>query len=543
MIIRRAAAAGVVLAVLGAAGGAGAPAVAADPAGLPALRPAAGGDLVSVRLADTGLVVRVRDAGQVARAEPGHEPDRVQLQATSAARVPARPEYGFLGTPGAPVWTLTGSSTQFPAWDTTGVPAGRLVGDTVTLQLRAVAGPGRFHAYTLSPVGAPHLLLGSSAGAPQSADLPAGTRQDGLVWAFEAPGSYRLEFVAIGELAGGAPVAGQASYRVEVPDLAPPAALAPATGATAGPAGSAGPAAGDEPAAAPGPAAATGPGLGPGPAPAPRRAPPPAPLAQAGGDQTATGRTVIADGHVDMGPRLLGDEWTVQIRDDTGSPPVWRELADVVLHAVDQARIVVPGGGAFAFLGEPGDEIWVLPQTEQAGVLWPGWNTQHPSVVEGVAGNVTWTLRGVSGPGAFKLFLTGSFGNPEVLFDTAEPLPQQLSIPPNTHAHGNWVFTEPGIYRLAVELSATASGRQLSDTGTLTVVIGSGTDPATAFPGGGSGSGGDPGAGNGGGPLAGTGLPVLVIVGAGMLLALTGAGLLLVTRRRRFRPAGQPEPR
>jgi putative ABC transporter-associated repeat protein len=165
--------------------------------------------------------------------------------------------------------------------------------------------------------------------------------------------------------------------------------------------------------------------------------------------------------------------WTIQVRDDQASPPVWRNVPDIVLHAVDRAKIQVPAGTEFAFLGSPGAEVWLLPQVQQSGILWPGWNTQDPSVVSGVRTPVVWTLRGVDGPGTFVLFLTGSFGRPEVLFNSTQALPQQMNIPPNTHAHGNWAFTKPGVYRLSVQMSATTTGGQpVSDTRTLSIAVG-----------------------------------------------------------------------
>lgn len=199
-------------------------------------------------------------------------------------------------------------------------------------------------------------------------------------------------------------------------------------------------------------------------------------------EATGTGQVVIADGHVDIGPRYVDGEWTFQVRDDTVRPAVWREPSDVVLAAVDAAQVELPDDPAFAFLGEPGSQVWLLPQVQQQGVVWPGWNTEHPDVATTVAREMTWRLHGVEGPGTFVLFLNGEFGAPETIFDGAQPLPQEAGVDANTHVHGNWVFSEPGVYRLDMEMAATnLDGTEVTDRATLQVAVGDGTDPATAF--------------------------------------------------------------
>lgn len=481
----------------------------------PAL-PVAGADLVSIRLDKGALSLRVRDAGQARRGEPGHDPAEVRLDAGggSAGAVPGRAGFGFLGAPGTPVWVLSGAGGGFPFWDTTAVPRGRFAGDAVTLRLREVDGPGRFHAYTVSSFGVPTPLLGAGVDAPRAMSLPAGARAGAALWAFDAPGSYRITLDAS---AGG--LTTRATYRVDVPAFSP----AP-------------------PLPVPRPALAEQPArVAPPTTPAARQAPlaAPAPPKAAGLAATApaTGRKVVADGHIDMGPQLAGGAWRIRIRDDTGSPPVWRELSDVVIHAVDKARIKVPPGADYAFLGPAGSDVWLLPQAQQSGIVWPGWNTQDPSVVGGTRGDVVWQLTTVDGPGAFKLFLTGSFGKPDVLFDSAKALPQRLSIPPNTHAHGNWAFTKPGVYRLGVRMTGTTkAGQSLSDSRTLTIAVGA-VDPNTAFgggsSGGGSNGGGSKGGGSNGGGLARTGSGwVIPAAAGGVLLLVLGAALVLATRRR-----------
>lgn len=196
---------------------------------------------------------------------------------------------------------------------------------------------------------------------------------------------------------------------------------------------------------------------------------------------TGTGRVVVGDGHVDIGPRFDDGAWTVQIRDDTVEPPTWRNTDDVVLHVTDAAGAEVPEGTEFSFLGEPGSRVWLLPQAQRDGVLWPGWNSQEPEVAARVEREVTWQLTGVAGPGDFVLFLNGSFGAPQILFDGRKPLPQETGVEINSHVHGNWAFTEPGTYALDVRMSATTKdGTAHEDSRTLRFSVGP-QDPRKAF--------------------------------------------------------------
>ncbi|MFC0508874.1 TIGR03773 family transporter-associated surface protein [Micromonospora costi] len=519
----RAGAAGLAVAVLALTAGA-APA-AAEPSPVTA----AGADLVSVALDGDSMSLRVRDAAQAADGTAGHDPAEVILGPNGglAGRVPPGKAFAFLGAPGHAVWSLSTGDTRFPALDTTGIRPGAVTDDKVALTLRSVEGPGTFTAYALSGLGTATVLFGSGPNLPRTAQLPVGRRTGAVVWAFDAAGDYRLTLTASATLRSGQEASGEATYRVRVPTIspgeqAPPPAPRQQAPRPAGQLHALAAPTAPQPVAAPEPAAA-------------------APPAEKAATASADVRQVIADGHVDMGPQLAGNGWTIRIKDDRTSPPVWRETADVVLQVRDNAKITVPAGADF--LGKPGDTLWLLPQSQQSGIVWPGWNTQHESVVSGVKGNVTWTLRGVNGPGRFALFLTGSFGKADVLFDSAKAFPQQLSIPLNTHAHGNWAFSKPGLYRLAVQMSGTTTaGKAVTDTRTLTIAVGDSTDPKSGFGSGSdSGGGADGGANDGGGAARGGGgaLPrtgagwVLTAVAAGAVLVAVGGLLVLLSRRRR----------
>ncbi|MFV2017983.1 TIGR03773 family transporter-associated surface protein [Micromonospora sp. LOL_023] len=513
-----------------------APVTAAPPsADTPATVTAAGADLVAVELADGRLSLFAREASVDRDAAPGRSLDPATVlfgpQGGATVRTPEHLAFQFLGGAGRPMWAVTGGDTDFPYLDTRAVPRGAVRDDTIELSLGSVDGPGGFAAYTLGGLGQATPLFGTFDGMPRAARLPAATRTGGLVWLFDAAGEYRLTVTAAATLANGDEARADAVYQVRVPQLGAVDKALPAPAPAPAPASAlqraaAAPDLSEPQIAAPGDAAV-------GVEAQPLAAPATSAAQQQNLAAVPSSRVVIDDGHVDMGPQLDGSDLTILLKDDTVSPAVWRNLSDVVLQVKDNAKITVPEGADF--LGASGDEVWLLPQGQQSGIVWPGWNTQHPSVVAGISGPVTLTFKGVTGPGRFTLFLTGSFGEAEVLFDSAASLPQRLDIPSNTHAHGNWAFSAPGIYRLAFEMSGTTTtGVTVTDTRTLNLAVGDGTDPDTGFgPGSGDGDGDDGSGGDGSGRLPLTGSSWHVPA-TGAVLLITGALVLFAVRTRRF---------
>jgi surface-anchored protein len=211
---------------------------------------------------------------------------------------------------------------------------------------------------------------------------------------------------------------------------------------------------------------------------------------------------VLSDGHVDYGARLLNGALQSQVKDSTSGAVVWREPADVAFHLGPTAKAAVPSNPKLAFLGRPGDPVWIIPQTQRPGVLWAGWNTEELRAPE-VTGQVAWRLTGVDGPGAMAIYTVNAFGDPSILFNSADGLPDARDVPLGTHAHGNWAFTRAGTYRLTFEMSATlASGQVSTDIEALAVTVAD--DPAAGPPGGGQPPGGgstNPGTNPNAGPL------------------------------------------
>ena len=198
----------------------------------------------------------------------------------------------------------------------------------------------------------------------------------------------------------------------------------------------------------------------------------------------ASGRIEISAGHVDMGPRFNNGKFELMLHDDHGETPVWRSLDEVIYRGSDKAILEVPNDPRYSFVGAPaGSKVYVIPQTETKGVIWPGWNTQDPQLVSKLNRGVNLTLEQVSGPGTFSLYLeNGNFSAPQVLWSSTKSEPQKLWVEKNTHTHANWVFTAPGEYLLKVTASAELSdGSTVSDTRYLKFAVGDSASADTLY--------------------------------------------------------------
>lgn len=288
--------------------------------------------------------------------------------------------------------------------------------------------------------------------------------------------------------------------------------------------------------------------------------------------EVVDGPGVLETGHVDMGPRFVDGSWRLLVHDDAArtdpsAASVWRTPERTVLRVVDAAVQQVPDDPAYAFVGaEPGADVWVVPQTQDPDVVWLGWNTQDPEVMASVDRGVTLGLRGVQGPGTMTVYLqSGTFGAPQVLWDSRAAGPQDVWVDVNTHTHASWVFTAPGVYLVQVEVAADLlDGSRATDTQVLRVAVGSATstDEAAAAtwqgPAPTAAAAAEPGAASteddGTGAAAATGatadaplVPLLVgavaVVGAGLLVAvLVVATRAARDRRRAFATTGPARP-
>ncbi|MEV0949650.1 choice-of-anchor M domain-containing protein [Promicromonospora sp. NPDC050249] len=184
-----------------------------------------------------------------------------------------------------------------------------------------------------------------------------------------------------------------------------------------------------------------------------------------------TDRTVLRSGHVDLLARITGAGLTTVVRDDAAVPSEEHDPSEVAFAVPDGAGVVVPDDERYAFLGEPGDRIWVLPESPTPDLVWPGWNLDVAD--GGAADAVRWALLAVDGPGDFVLFDSGGdgFGAPRVLLG---PGTDRLDYA--QHAHGSWAFDVAGVYCLDVSQTALDGDGPTSATDAATLLFAVGVD-------------------------------------------------------------------
>jgi putative ABC transporter-associated repeat protein len=452
---------------------------------------------VASQLVSGELVTKIKDTSESVIPEY-HSTDDVVLQLLpdSESAVPDSAEFAFLGASGAPLWQVTQTQQEdliWPGWSTEEIPVEATTGG-IDWTLARMEGPGAFVLYELGDFGVPHVLLNTRDGvtAADKLTIPKNTHAHGS-WAFSAEGVYCLGFTRSATLTDGTNVSNDftlafAVGNVDVKSVNPAGCFS--EGADPDPT--------DPDPTDPDP-------TDPDPTDPDPTDPDPTDPDQDGDDDpddpTPTpdavwdvpngtvnnkGATVLNAGHVDIASLLEDGKLDTKIKDTTSSSnPVWRDTGKTVLQLLPDSATAVPANSAYHFLGDTGATIYQVTQTQQAGLLWPGWSTEAIPLTA-TQGGVDWSLLDSTGPGEFALYETDSFGQPKVHFNTRDGITaaDKLTIPKNTHAHGSWAFSAEGVYCLAMQRSTQLpSGQTVTDEFSLAVAVGTAdvmdADPAS----------------------------------------------------------------
>ena len=178
-------------------------------------------------------------------------------------------------------------------------------------------------------------------------------------------------------------------------------------------------------------------------------------------DALKTNPVELARGHMDL--RLREDSGTATnyslvLKDDslTGEKTsVMRAIDSVTWKVGVNARFTRPqslSDPSYDVLGAIGESSYVLPETQNPDIVWPGVSTEGIDYSQFPKG-IDYELKVVESPKDSRVafFQGGTFGGPaNIMVDSANPAKSRIHTDSPTHMHANWVFSRPGHYRLQI---------------------------------------------------------------------------------------------
>ena len=227
------------------------------------------------------------------------------------------------------------------------------------------------------------------------------------------------------------------------------------------------------------------------PEPAPHPTPTPAPAPDNGGNDAtpAPASSLLSDpvqiarGHLDVRLTQASGEggltYGLAVKDDSltnARTSVLRTVGSTTLAVAPNARFVRPASlsdPSYDVLGPVGTATYVLPETQNSDIVWPGLSTEgidYAALPEGA--DLTLHLAQAPEGARVAFFQGGTFGaGAKVHFDSSKG-DGLVHTTEATHMHGNWVFSAPGTYR--IEVGARSGDRTLAEPQSFTVIVRSG---------------------------------------------------------------------
>ena len=189
--------------------------------------------------------------------------------------------------------------------------------------------------------------------------------------------------------------------------------------------------------------------------------------------QTLDGRLLLEKGHTDaVHMELAGDRLSLRVREDITGNKVIRDADTVAFHLTDAGKVAIPPDPAYAFLGTPGDLIWLIPEVQNQDVVWAGWDAEEIQLGQLQGDKLTLRMDSVSGPGAVTVFQSNSLGGPKFVWDPQAGL-RDATVIAHSHVHGNWAFRAPGVYEIRFVASAVrADGTAVQGEATYRFLVG-----------------------------------------------------------------------
>ena len=173
----------------------------------------------------------------------------------------------------------------------------------------------------------------------------------------------------------------------------------------------------------------------------------------------AADTVVLSAGHVDIADVTYENgQLEIGVHDETVDPDVEREVDDVVFLVKKAARTTVPDNPAFGFLGTAGKPVWILPEIQNEELIWPGLAAEEIETGVLAGDSVSLKVEKVTGAGRVAVFTEDAVGNPNVLVNSGDGLPDALTLTAGTHQHASWAFQKAGVYLIKVRATAKLAG-------------------------------------------------------------------------------------
>lgn len=119
-----------------------------------------------------------------------------------------------------------------------------------------------------------------------------------------------------------------------------------------------------------------------------------------------------SSGHYDFGPSLDGENQVSALVNGNDPSEIWFGLTD-------SAHKELPDSICSSLNLGSNCSGWVIPQSQESGIPWVGFNTQDAEILKIMAGPATFTLTNLSGPGDMYVWQDGNFGTTEGLWFSA----------------------------------------------------------------------------------------------------------------------------
>ncbi|MGC5311510.1 choice-of-anchor M domain-containing protein [Micromonospora zamorensis] len=181
--------------------------------------------------------------------------------------------------------------------------------------------------------------------------------------------------------------------------------------------------------------------------------------------QAATTSAVVFNtGHLDL-VDVAYEDGTLEVGVHDEDNDIEYGADEVKLIVKRQAKVTVPADPAYAFLGTPGvSRVWVLPQIENTNLIWPGIAAEEIEAGVFAGDALTLSVQSVTGPGQLAIYTEDAVGQPAILADSGDGLPDAIPVTAGDHTHANWAFDKAGTYCVTVRATGTlaATGQQVT---------------------------------------------------------------------------------